>query len=383
MHRRGGAHIDLSGAKSARKARERLLNRLRKAYFGARALGGRLLAAGTAKAQIEIWHGTRQRVGHLGEAQPDFNLMGRVNHPRRLLALQYTLNDSIPVELNFRAYRRLARDGDFNADIPIAALAPGINTVEVRARFADRSMARQTVTLERLSGASPLPVRIAWSTVSDPQDVGQYVDGHWRLGEDGLRPAHLGYDRMFLIGNATWQDYQITAAIKMHNVPSRTGPLSGGNGLGVLLRFTGHVIGGPRRFPAAQPKWGYQPFGAIAWLRWSRRGGKGAAVRQFHPGDRKETVDHSRAEVRMGEPYLLKASCQTLPDDEQGRSRTRYAFKFWHAAADEPSAWDWEQMQASRDALRQGGVALLAHYVDASFGDISIVPLAPAPPPPS
>jgi hypothetical protein len=102
----------------------------------------------------------------------------------------------------------LARDGEFNADFPIAALTPGINTVEVGGRFADRSMARQTMTLERLSGESPLPVQIAWSTVSDPQEVGQYVDGHWRLGGDGLRPAHLGYDQMFLIGNETWQDYQ-------------------------------------------------------------------------------------------------------------------------------------------------------------------------------
>lgn len=351
---------------------------LRKGYLGARTIGDRLFSAGPAHAPIEIWHGTMQRVGHLGEAQPDFNLMGRVNDPRRLLALQYALNDSIPVELNFRAYRRLARDGDFNADIPIAALAPGINTVEVRGRFADRSIARQTVTLERLPGESPLPVRIAWSTVSDPQDVGQYVDGHWRLGEDGLRPAHLGYDRMFLIGNQTWQNYQITAAIKVHNVPPKTGPLSGGNGLGVVLRFTGHVIGGPRRFPVAQPKWGYQPFGAIAWLRWRERGARDAAFRQFHRGDRKETVDHGRTEVRLGEPYVLKASCQALPADEQGRSVTKYAFKFWHAAADEPNTWDWEQVQASQDALRQGGVALVAHYVDASFGDISVVPLAPA-----
>jgi hypothetical protein len=32
-------------------------------------------------------------------------------------------------------------------------------------------------------------------------------------------------------------------------------------------------------------------------------------------------------------------------------------------------------VQASRDPLRHGGVALVSHHVDASFGDISIVPL--------
>jgi hypothetical protein len=28
--------------------------------------------------EIEIWHGEHQRVGHLGDAQDDFNLLGRV-----------------------------------------------------------------------------------------------------------------------------------------------------------------------------------------------------------------------------------------------------------------------------------------------------------------
>jgi hypothetical protein len=197
--------------------------------FGLGQISDRLLSAGAADDRIEIWHGTEQRVGHLGKAQADFNLMGRVQDPQKLLALQYTLNDAIPVELNFRAYRRLAADGHFNADIPIAALAPGRNTIEVEGRYAD-GVARQTVTLERRSGARPLPVRIDWSGIADPQDVGQYVDGHWRVGEDGLRPAHLGYDRLFLIGDETWQDYQITAVVKIHEVAPETGPLSGATG---------------------------------------------------------------------------------------------------------------------------------------------------------
>ena len=184
--------------------------------------------------------------------------------------MQYALNDAIPVELNFRGYRRLAMDGHFNADIPIASLHSGPNTIEVEGRFLDGVTARQVVTLTRLAGSSPLPLQIDWSTTADPQDAGQYVDGHWRLGEQGLRTAHMGYDRLFLIGDMTWQDYQITAAVTVHEVAPDTGPLSGGNGLGVAMRFAGHVVGGPRRFPIAQPTWGYQPFGGMAWLRWQR-----------------------------------------------------------------------------------------------------------------
>jgi hypothetical protein len=141
------------------------------------------------------------------------------------------------------------------------------------------------------------------------------------------------------------------------------------------MRFAGHVVGGPRRFPIAQPTWGNLPFGAIAWLRWQRGAPDAPPARQFMRGDANVKTDYGRAEVRTGETYVPKALCQTLPDDAEGRGVTRYAFKFWPAAAEEPPSWDWEHVQVSRDALRRGGVALVAHHVDASFGDIAVVPL--------
>jgi hypothetical protein len=340
----------------------------------------RFSAAGGANARIQIWHGAEQKVGHLGDAQDDFNLVGHVEESHKLVSLQYAVNDSIPVELNFRSYRRLAMHGHFNADIPIAALAPGLNTIEINGRFVDGIEARQVVSLTRLSGSIPLPLHVDWSEMSDPQNVGQYVDGHWRLGEHGLRTTLVAYDRLFLLGDGTWQDYQITAVVTVHEVAAETSPLSGGNGLGFVMRFAGHVVGGPRRFPIAQPKWGYQPFGAIAWLRWHRGEPNGPATRQFMRGDADETADYDAVEIRAGEPYILKAFCQTLPDDAEGRGVTRYAFKIWHAAAPEPSSWDWEHVQVSEHALRRGGVALVAHHVDASFGDISVVPLPAAAP---
>jgi hypothetical protein len=343
-------------------------------------IGGWLSPAGAANARIHIWHGAEQKVGHLGDSQDDFNLIGHIEEPDKLLWLQYALNDSIPVELNFRSYRRLAMPGHFNADIPIAALAPGANTIEIKARFLGGMEGRQVVSLKRLSGSSPLPLHVDWSKITDPQDVGQYVDGHWRLGEKGLRPAHVGYDRLFLLGDRTWQDYQITAEVTVHQVAPDTGPLSGDNGLGVVMRFAGHIVGGPRNFPVAQPKWGYQPFGAIAWLRWQRGEPDGPAIRQFKHGDTKERTDYGTIQVRTEETYVLKALCQTLPDDAEGRGVTHYAFKLWPTATTEPSSWDWEHVQVSEHALRRGGAALIAHHVDASFGDISVVPLPAAPP---
>jgi hypothetical protein len=326
---------------------------------------------------IEVWHGLEQRVGHLGDAQDDFNLLGRVPEADRLLSLQYSVNQATPVELNVHAYRRLAADGHFNADIPIASLEPGPNTITLEARFLDGEVARRVVKLTRLSGNNPLPVAIDWADVSDPQDVGQQVDGEWRIDGEGLRPAHLGYDRLFLIGERDWQDYEVTAEVTVHDVAAETGPVSGGNGLGLIMRFAGHTVGGEARFPVAQPKWGYKPYGAIAWLRWRRGDPQGPAVRQFLGGGATTKADHGAIEVRPGVRYVIKARAQTLSDDAEGRGVTRYAFKVWPADAPEPADWDWQEVQASREALRSGALGLVAHHVDVSFGRLSIVPLPP------
>ena len=122
----------------------------------------RLSAADMASGRIEVWHGSQQKVGHLGEAQADFNLIGRVKEPSDLLSLQYAVNDDTPVELNFHGYRRLAADGHFNADIPIAALRHGPNTIELKGRFADGSRGRQVVTvhLRRCSSSPMAPHRL-------------------------------------------------------------------------------------------------------------------------------------------------------------------------------------------------------------------------------
>jgi hypothetical protein len=69
----------------------------------------------------------------------------------------------------------------------------------------------------------------------------------------------------------------------------------------------------------------------------------------------------------------MRARCETEPDDgDQGVSR--YRFRIWRHGATEPDAWDFEERQVSATSLRRGGLALLAHHVDASFGTVSVTP---------
>ncbi len=326
------------------------------------------VAGGT---EIEVWHGDAQRVGHLGDAQDDFNVVGRIAGWRHVDTLQWSFNQWGSVPLSFRAYRRLVADGDFNIDVPIGRLKAGPNTVKITATLRDGRSLTRSITVTKEKGATPLPYSIRWSEVKNPQDVGQIVDGHWKLTPAGLRTAQVGYDRIFLIGERTWRDYDVRTSFHVHGTP----PESRDAGVGLLFRFTGHVAGGPRFFPSGQPKWGYLPFGAIGWLRWKSINEVPQPHTQFFHGGGERPIDKAVFPFRFSQTYAIRFACRTLPDNPSGHGVTHYQFKLWSADEPEPAAWTWEQTQVSANALRSGGVALLAHHVDVTFGDVIVTPL--------
>jgi len=322
---------------------------------------------------INIWHGEFQRVGHLGDAQDDFNLVGHIEPFGEIETFSWKLGSGYPVPLSFRAYRRLVEDGDFNADIPIGMLKLGTNIVKLTARFRDGRTLEQTAMILKGTGAQPLPIHISWAGVTNMQDVGQIVDGRWAIEKGRLRTKQIGYDRAFLIGDRGWRDYEVRASLVIHEVSREFTDLSGGRGLGFIFHFCGHSVGGPRHFASGQPKWGYQPFGAIAWLRWGKGQPDEPPLRQFYSGDSDSHAEYGRFDTKIGQEYSVRLACETLPNDAEGRAVTRYSFKIWAADQSEPATWDWQQTQASATALTRGGLALLAHHVDASFGNIEII----------
>lgn len=330
------------------------------------------------KLTIDIWNGTSQKIGHLGSnPQADFNLMGHVNHPYSLVrpgGLTYKLNDRAPIALSYLAYRRLLADGDFNADIPVKLLKPGKNRVIIEAVDTSGQRVVQTVTITRERGSYPLPVNIHWSDVKNPQDVGQYVDGRWGLVAGGLRTLDIGYDRLFLLGEANWQDYEITVPVTIHPLRNFVSPLSYGYGVGIILRFTGHVVGGCKNYPAVQPKWGYQPFGSICWIwrNWKKEMTQEPFEIQYYRGDKDISVISGKILIKEEETYRMKCRCETLPDAADGSGVTCYSYKIWQDGQPEPINWNWQQVQTSQCALRKGGIAFVANNVDATFGDVHV-----------
>jgi hypothetical protein len=362
-------------------------------------------AKSTNGPTIKVWHGLKQKIGHLGMPQEDFNLMGEVSGPDSVVSLKYRLNDKPEIELTIGrgeyGFRRLAMEGHFNADIPVNNLNIGQNKITLTALDSKGKSVSVTVYIEKTFGNYPLPVYIDWKKVSNPQNVGQYIDGEWILEENGLRTKHSGYDRIFLIGDQNWKDYEVTVPVTINQVDIPSLPRTFKNGLGLLLRFSGHIVGGYRQFPAAQPKWGYQPFGGIGWLRWKKGKQNEAPSQQFYTGYADETLDFEDYPVEPGGTYWMKMQCETLAELPQvpmiqekaitlkdgtkidipeipieKEVITLYSFKIWDQDQPEPEGWSWQVAQVSRHALRSGALALLAFHVDATFGNILVTPIA-------
>jgi len=318
-----------------------------------------------AAPRIEVWHGLRHRCGHLGTVQDDFNLTGHIYAQSPISEFSCSVNGGPPRRLRLARFRRIVEDGDFNADIPIATLRPGENKVVLTATDRMGAMAATEVTVVRHTGGSyPLPATIGWNSVKDPEDVGQYTDGKWTCGPEGLRTAQIGYDRSFLVGNTTWRDYEVSAPVTIHGLSKRNGAQSWTvRHAGFCLRWAGHST--ENNHPGEQPKWGLHPRGGIVWLTIQK--GKFPPVRQFYSGDSERFQTFDPFPIRFARPFWMKGRCETLEP-----AVSRYSFKVWDVDAAEPAGWDFQVVQDSPTALRSGGVALIAHELDVTFGDIQV-----------
>jgi hypothetical protein len=151
-------------------------------------------------------------------------------------------------------------------------------------------------------------------------------------------------------------------------------PNSGGPGVGLLLRWQGHWDAPPAT--ETQPRWVYYPMGALGWYRLDRFPDSSSSQRIFHLHlDTGATTvfarDLTAMRLTIGETYIFKMRVQT---DTGGAHR--YWLKVWPAGGTEPVGWTVAGTAPAGDQpLSQGSLLLVAHHVDASFGDITVQPL--------
>jgi hypothetical protein len=305
---------------------------------------------------IDVWYGDVQSFGAIGTAQNYVNVLGNVSDPDGVASLTYSLNGDPSAPLSIGPdFRRLEKPGDFNIDIHISSLVDGVNEVVIRAVDGVGNVATRSVQLDYTAGSVwPLPYSIDWSTVSEIGDAAQVVDGKWALTPSGLRTAEPGYDRLVAIGDVTWQSYEVTVPITVHEFDEAgAGPYSDLPVIGVLMRWQGHTddpLGG-------QPLAGYRPNGNIGFVR-------DGQLTWYDPSGAQTPLA-----MQLDVEYTFKLRVVRNVD-----GTSTYSMKVWRSADSEPGAWQSTVSEGPSD-LQSGSLLLLAHHVDATFGDVSVVPV--------
>lgn len=320
--------------------------------------GGELVAP-----VMDIWYGLDQAFGQLGAPQPFVNILGNVNDPDGISSLTYSLNSGLPLPLTTGPdAMRLQSQGDFNVEIAYTDLLclPSLNTVTITAKDYFGNTTVRDVSVSNDCGNSwPLPYTIDWSTVENISDAAQVVDGHWTLDSGSLRPVVQGYDRVVAIGNIDWDDYEISVPITIHSLDT-TRP-SGGPFVGILMRWEGH-----HAWDSSQPRNGWWPLGALGGYDWV------TALRDFRLriiGNDMASIaeDTSGRHLTTGTTYVFKMRAKTIGGNSV------YSMKVWEAGSTEPLLWDIMGPGLPAGTSR-GSLLLLAHYIDASFGNVSVTP---------
>ena len=324
---------------------------------------------------LDLWYGSNPTFGLLGSnAQRWINIPGHVSGANTITSLEYSLNGAAAKPLSLGADGlRLQDNNDFNADIEDVDLFSGSNSLAITATDNAGNQTTESLALNYVTGNTwPLPYTVNWSTVSKIENAAQVVDGAWELTGNGLRTRQTGYDRAIAIGDISWENYEVTVPITLHGVDQNcfidlaSNPCNGGPLVGVLMRWQGHHV------TFIQPNWEWRPLGALGAYRW------------FKPTNRLETqpglfmldgsglVTHqdSQRAFSVGSTHIFKLRAET---DTSGQSL--YKTKMWPQGQAEPIQWDIEQTQEIGTSNTNGSLLLLAHYTDATFGNITVTSL--------
>lgn len=317
---------------------------------------------------IEVWYGARQSFGNPGIAQKWVNILGTVHEPPQLAELSFSLNGGRPQSLRMGPDgRRLLAAGDFNAEIAVTDLRPGENHVVIDSIDQDGRRSRCPVTVEYHEQAWPLPYSINWSEVADLQAAVQVVDGRWLLTEAGIRtgPHGAGYDRLLAIGDRQWRNYEVIVPITVHAVDEKAynSPESVAPGVGVNLRWQGHSHAPVR---CEQPHCGWYPMGGSNWYDF------GSGTFQIRARPPKGLTAGTQPPMDVGGTYWFKARV------ESRYTGNVYRLKVWQDGEPEPAQWSAQRLTRRENAAR-GSLLLVAHHVEATFGNVSVSPLVQPP----
>lgn len=316
----------------------------------------------TAGPAIDVWQGYDRVLGANGQPQRWANIGGKAIDPDGVASMSFRLNGGGARPLTVGPdQRRLQAEGDFNAEISFTDLRPGANEVVLTATDGAGQVSTATVVLHRGEGVPALPYQTDWASAGRIGDQAQVVDGKWGLDGSSIHILEMGYDRVVTLGDLSWHDYEVTVPVTVHEVgPGAGGPNSGPALIGMGLHWQGHS-----NLNGEQPSRHWYPTGALGWYRFYDDNPKfELRGNEDHPITRMEGL-----QMEFGHTYMFKARSETVPGG------VKYSFKVWPESQVEPAAWGMTVVEDAGPTT--GAVALIAHHVDAQFGDVTVTPAAP------
>ena len=315
---------------------------------------------------ITIWYDASQQFGLRGDPQKWVNILGNVSSAVPLSSLTYTINGGAPQLLETGPDNmRLALAGDFNIELDYTDLLPGANQVVITAldNAAASSQAVVTVNYAAAPAWTPQNITVNWGAATKVSDVAQVIDGNWTIDNGAARPVIMEFDRLLAIGDLSWRDYTVTVPITILAMdPAGFPGPSNGPGIGVMVRWQGHFwVDGD-----TQPRTGWRRLGALAWYRWKNNPAPAEGLQLL--GHRGLLLGESTRTLSLGTPYIFKVS---VTSNANPAKPAMYRFKVWEAAQTEPATWDFEANGVNGEP-RSGSIVLLAHHVDARFGNVTV-----------
>ncbi len=319
---------------------------------------------------IDLWYGNTLDVGGTKAISQRFaNVLGNVSHPSGIVSLTAALNEG-PLRgiKHTPSSRRRQNPGDFNVDIELSDLQPGLNSLEMTALAGSGVTTVRSVTINYTPGTHEFaPWTIDWDT-TNIVDVAQPVDGNWILDGGGVRTAQPGYDRLLAIGDVSWSDYEVAVPLTVHSY-LEPGQYSGDPAIGLLLRWNGHndTLGN------GQPLDGFVPNGVdptpLGLFPVLRSG-------QMQLRNHRALINYSLGmrtsyPIALGVQYIMKTKAQTQADGS-----TIYSMKTWAVEQAEPE-YQLSYVAGTGDyEPPSGSIVLLAHEADVTFGDVTITPVS-------
>lgn len=333
---------------------------------------------------IRLWHGDRQRFGIGGRPAHACNVLGRVRplpearEGGRPCALFWRWEGGQLQPLSLGPdQRRLAAPGDFNLELDWDAFPEGLDrTLEfVLQRPGAPDVVRAVRLILEPPAAVPPAAAGVWNwgdgvAAALAQPAFGIADGRWHFEPGAARPIEFGYDRLLLIGDRSWRDYEVRTTLRLHgyNAGAFEWP-SVHPAAGLVLHWPGHTHH-PFRHDTVplprQPRSGVLPVGALAWYAWRPEHG---FAPELWPNLRTLHADTSFPAWRWGRAMHLRA--QAIGSTEPAR----YRLKIWPRGTAEPDGWNLSAPGAP-DGPRTGCLGLVAHHLAAEFGPVTVCPLS-------